>query len=226
MAGTISNFLSSFKGDIARPSRFDVEIPVPLKLVSYRNTGQRLTLRCENAELPSRTFATAERKIYGPTELHPYLTNYNQSTFTFIVSEDMLEKKLFDAWMDLINPRSTFNLAYKKDYITDITVNQYDLQNNKTYSVSLNEAFPLSVNQLDLDWGNETSYHKLSVVFAYYTWERNDIEGLAAEIFNAGIVSAVDAGVNFLNSSFSGQPNDSATIYDMKSIASKIDSLQ
>jgi hypothetical protein len=226
MAGTISNFLSSFKGDAARPSRFDVEIPVPLKLVSYRNLGQRLTLRCENAELPSRTLATTERKIYGPTEKHPYVSTYNESTFTFIVSDDMLEKKFFDAWMDLINPRSTFNVAYKKDYMTNITVNQYDLQNKKTYSVSLNEAFPLSVNQLDLDWSNESAYHKLSVVFAYYTWERNDITGLAAEVFNAGVSSAVDAGVNFLNSTFSGNPNDTGTVYDMKSIASKIDSLQ
>lgn len=226
MAGTINNFLSSFKGDLARPSRFDVEIGVPLKLVSYLNTAQRLTLRCENAELPSRTLATTDRKIYGPTEKHPYLTTYNESTFTFIVSDDMLEKKLFDAWMDLINPRSTFDIAYKKDYTTNITVNQYDLQNKKTYSVSLNEAFPLSVNQLDLDWGNETAYHKLSVVFCYYTWERNDIQGLAAEVFNAGVGAAVDAGINFLNSSFAGKPNDSSTVYDMKNIASKIDNLK
>jgi hypothetical protein len=63
-------------------------------------------------------------------------------------------------------------------------------------------------------------------VFAYYTWERNDIAGLAAEVFNAGISSAVDAGVNFLNSSFGGQPNDGSTVYDMKTIAGKIDSLQ
>jgi len=225
MAETISNFLSSFKGDVARPSRFDVEIPVPLKLVSYRNTGQRLTLRCESAELPSRTLATAERKIYGPTEKYPYLTTYNESTFTFIVSDDMLEKKFFDAWMDLINPRSTFNIAYKKDYVTNITINQYNLQNKKQYSVSLNEAFPLSVNQLDLDWSNETSYHKLSVVFAYYTWERNDIEGLAAEIFNAGVSSVVDAGIDFLNSSFNGKPKDSSNVYDMKNIAKNIDGL-
>ena len=110
MSASVSEFLASFKTDLARPARFDVEIPVPLKLIMYRNLGQRLTLRCETAELPSRTLATTERKIYGPTEKHPYLTTYNESTLTSMVSDDMMEKKFYDAWLIIINPKYTFML--------------------------------------------------------------------------------------------------------------------
>lgn len=224
MAGSISNFLSTFKEDAARPSRFDVEIPVPLKLVSYRNAAQKLTLRCDQAQFPSRSLMTTERKIYGPSELQPYNSSYNQLELQFIVSGDMMEKKFFDAWLDLINPRSTFNLAYKNDYISDITINQYDLQNELTYSINLINAFPISINELDLDWSNEYSFHKLTVVFSYHYWERSGIQGIAADFFNAGISSAVDFGTNLLNSTFSGnQAECNGTPYDISQIATKID---
>jgi hypothetical protein len=222
---SLTEFKSSFKNDIARPSRFDVEIPVPLKLVAHRNTGRQLSFRCENAELPSRTLATTERKTYGPTELHPYLTTYNQSTFTFIVSDDMKEKKFFDAWMDLINSRSTYNLAFKNDYAVSINVNQYNLKNEMTYSVSLVDAFPISVNQLDLDWSNESTYHKLSVVFAYYIWESNNIQAIASEFLDAGVSTAVDAGMNFLKSRFSDTKTENGGVFSMKSIAKVFDNL-
>ena len=65
MAGNINEFKSSFRTDISKPNRFDVSFPVPLTLIVYRNIAQTLSLRCENAELPGRTIATMEQKIYG-----------------------------------------------------------------------------------------------------------------------------------------------------------------
>ena len=58
MAGSINDFKSSFKGDIARPSRFDVSIPIPLTLLPYYSTARNLTYRCETTNLPGRTLAT------------------------------------------------------------------------------------------------------------------------------------------------------------------------
>ena len=62
MAGSINDFKSSFTKDIARPNRFDVNIPIPLTLIPYINSAKSLVYRCENANLPGRTFATAEQK--------------------------------------------------------------------------------------------------------------------------------------------------------------------
>jgi hypothetical protein len=222
---SLQEFKSSFKTELARPARFDVEIPVPLKLVAYLGTGRNLRLRCENAELPSKTFATTERKIYGPTEKHPYLTTFNDSTFTFMVSDDMSEKKLFDAWMNLINPKTTFDLNYKNDYVTGITVNQYNVKNEKTYSITMIDAFPISVNQLDLDWSNENTHHKLAVTFAYYTWENNSIAAFAEDLINAGVSTAVNMATDALTA-YAGktsynpmQPSTGASIYDMTAIS-------
>jgi len=222
---SLTDFKASFKTELARPARFDVQIAVPLKLVTYLNTGRQLGLRCENAELPSKTLATTERKIYGPTEKHPYLTTFNDSTFTFMVSDDMKEKSFFDAWMNLINPKATFDLSYKNDYATPITINQYNVKNDLTYSITLIDAFPVSVNQLDLDWSNENSYHKLAVTFAYYTWENNSIGAFAQDLLNAGVSTAVDMATNALTAYAGGtsfnplKPSTKGTVYDMGSIA-------
>ena len=193
MAGTINNFISSFNTGYARPSRFDVTIPIPLSLATYITSARNLTLRCELAQLPGRTFETAEKKMgSAPVEKFPYQTNYEQAEFTFIVSGDMNEKIFFDAWMELINPTSNYNFQYKSNYAVDITINQYDVSNKLTYAGVLQEAFPIDVNQLDLDWTNN-GYHKLTVVFVYKQWQNNTVSSLREKIVTSGISGIINS---------------------------------
>ena len=187
-SGGINGFLASFKRDLARPNRFDVFIPIPVALLSYYSGGARdLSLRCDQAELPSRTLATADRKIGSvPVQKFPYLSTYNDLTLTFLVGGDMSEKLFFDAWMEIINPTSNFNFNYKKDYCTDIVVRQYDMSNNLTYDAMMIDAYPIAVNQLDLDWSND-GIHRLSVVFAYTYWTNTTLNNLGKNIAAQGL---------------------------------------
>jgi len=192
MAGNINQFKSSFKTDVARPSRFDVTIPIPLSLGFYISSARNLTYRCESAQLPGRTFQTTQKKMgSAPTEYFPYHTNYQQTAMTFIVSDDMNEKIFFDAWMELINPTTDFNFQYKSNYAVDISVNQYDVNGNLTYSGVLQEAFPVDVNQLDMDWSTD-SYHKLAVVFMYKQWNNNTVSGLMNDLKTTGLTALVN----------------------------------
>ena len=149
MSGSISEFKSSFRGDLARPNRFDVKIPVPLTLIQYVGQARQLNYRCEAAQLPSRTFATAEQKIgSNPTEKYPYHTTYNDLDLTFLVDSDMNQKVFMDAWLEYINPSYNYNFKYKEDYATTITINQYDVTNELTYSINIYDAYPISMNQI------------------------------------------------------------------------------
>jgi hypothetical protein len=167
---SLAGFLSSFRTDIARPNKFDVEIPAPPLLAAYSKNFGDLRYRCETAQLPSRTFGTVEQKFgSNPTQKTPMHSSYNDLQFTFIVSGSMQEKTLFDIWMEAINPTQSFNFSYKEDYAVDIAVIQYDLTNNTTYLARFLNAYPVAVNQLDLDWSSE-GHHKLTVDFAYDYW--------------------------------------------------------
>jgi len=190
MAGTINDFLASFTTDIARPNRFDVTIPVPLSLANYITSARNLTFRCDTAALPGRSFETADKKMgSAPIEKFPYHTNYQEATLTFILSDDMNEKIFFDAWMELMNPSTTYNFQYKSNYAVDISINQYDVKNNLTYAGLLQEAFPIDVNQLDLDWAAD-GHHKLAVVFAYRQWSNNSVSSLI-ENLKTGLISGL-----------------------------------
>jgi hypothetical protein len=195
MAGNINDFKSSFQKDLSRPHKFDVNIPIPLTLIPYIKSAKSLTYRCENANLPGRTFATAEQKTYGPIEKYPYLNTYTDIDMTFIIDDDMTQKIFFDAWLNYINPLYNNNMRYKGDYSTVITVNQYDVTNQISYSVNLYDAYPISINQMDLDWSSD-GYHKLNVTFAYTYWQNNSLQALGMEL--------VDAGINAVNNIIGG----------------------
>ena len=169
MPSKIQDFLSNFT-DVAKPSRFEVTIGSK----SYNGINSNdLILRCETAELPSRTYATAEQKFgSNPVEKFPYQVQFNDLNLTFIVDDDMLAKYFFDGWLEAVVPSSNYNPNYKNTYSTTINIRQYRNNNEPSYSVDLFEAYPISVNQLDLDWSAE-GHHKLTVVFAYTSWQKN-----------------------------------------------------
>ncbi|MEI6882135.1 MAG: hypothetical protein WCK82_12505 [Bacteroidota bacterium] len=174
----IANFVDSFRRtELARQSRFEVSFDIPKQLLKANGDPRNphyigyddLTLRCESAQLPSRTLMTTEQKIYGITEKYPYETSYTDAEFTFYVSDSMKEKVLFDNWLNLVSPKNTYNMNYKNEYQTTVSIYQYGLDEKYTYRAYLRKAFPISVNQLDLDWSSD-SIHKLTVVFAYSDW--------------------------------------------------------
>lgn len=222
MAGSINDFKSSFNKDLARPSRFDVNIPVPLTMIPYVSSAKSLNYRCESAQLPGRTFATTEQKTYGPVEKTPYLNTYTDIDLTFIVDDDMQQKVFFDAWMSYINPMYNYNMRYKGDYSTVITINQYDVNNQLSYSVNLYDAYPISMNQMDLDWSSDGN-HKLIVTFAYTYWKNNSLQAAGMELVDAGIaaissmvgglggnaIGAIGSGFNSIPNMFGGSlPSD------------------
>ena len=60
------------------------------------------------------------------------------------------------------------------------------------------EAYPISMNQLDLSWSSE-GYHKLNITFAYTSWKNNSLQNLGNDLLDLGLASAID----FLNSDLS-----------------------
>jgi hypothetical protein len=168
-AGSISSFRSKFKKDPVKANRFVVQIPYSTDDAKDSIYSEWL---CHTAQLPGKTFATLEQKTYGPIEKFPYLATYNDIDLTFYIDGDMILKEQMDGWMKQIsNPTGGNDIAYRKEFARNITIYQYNEKNNPIYSVILVDAYPISMNQLDLDWSSE-NFHNLSVTFAYTYWEQ------------------------------------------------------
>lgn len=137
---------------------------------SNSSLSRYLALQCESAELPGRTTATADVKIYGPTFKVPYQTQYTDTTLTFLCTNDFYERKLFDRWMEAIMPSDTNNLRFPKGqntrYMTNIKIIQYDEFIRRIFAVELMDAFPIGISPQQLSWSEE-GFHRLSIQFAY-----------------------------------------------------------
>ena len=137
---------------------------------SNSSLSRYLALQCETAELPGRTLATADVKVYGPTFKVPYQSQYNDINLGFLCTNEFYERKLFDRWIEAIHPSDTNNLRFPKDdktrYMTNIKIIQYDEFIRQIYAVELIDAFPVGVSSQQLSW-SEDNFHRVSVHFAY-----------------------------------------------------------
>ena len=217
----------------AKPSRFEVVIPLPKYIADFvpnniienllnlpnaifgtvtdaigsavgqspvganSTLSRYLALQCEAAELPGRTIMTQDAKVYGPTYKVPYQSQYGDGTMTltFICTNEFWERKLFDRWLEAINPSDTNNVRFPKDeatrYMTPIKVIQYDDFIKQIYAVELVDAFPIGVSAQPLSWA-EDGFHRLSVQFAYQRYKpvytgSYDIAAAAAALFGVGL---------------------------------------
>jgi hypothetical protein len=162
---------------------------------SNSSVSRYLALQCEAAELPGRTLQTADVKIYGPPFKIPYNSQYGDTTLTFLCTNDFFERKLFDRWIDAINPSDTNNLRFPKGqssrYMINIKIIQYDDFIKQIYAVELIDAFPIGVAPQSLSWSDD-SFHRLSVQFAYQRYRpiyegTYDLAAAATALFGSAI---------------------------------------
>jgi len=179
----INNFIGNLHkhNETARADKFDVHFSVPPGLFHHgffkNNNGSMhdLSLQCEVSELPGRDIAMIEYRKYSFIERIPHHNQYGQASFTFIVTGDMWEKKLFDIWMDYMVPSQTGLVNYAEDgtgqrnWEADIVCNQYDLEGNLVYSAQLLDACPISMAPLSQSWDND-AIHRLQVGFQFRKW--------------------------------------------------------
>ena len=209
----INNFRSEvLSRDLARPSKFEVRIYAPPILTAFANQASVVSLFCDSANLPGMNISTRAYRIYGPAYQRPVSSDFggDGTTMVFNIDSDMKVKKFFDAWMqNIVNPK-TFNVNYSRTYTSNrIDIIQLDKNDKETYSISLIDAFPRSMNLLDLNASSTNQTHKLTVTFAYRKWIANNpfsnfnTEEVAArrDQFAAGALPTVVSKTN----SFGGQ---------------------
>jgi hypothetical protein len=166
-----------------------------------------LALQCENAELPGKTLQTEDVKIYGPSFKVPQQTQYGETTLTFLCTNDFFERKLFERWMNCIQPSDTNNLRFPKDdanntrYLTNIKIIQYDEFIKQIFAVELIDAFPVGIASQSLNWSEE-NFHRLSVQFSYLRYKpiyagTYDLAAAAAAVFGTAAARALPIGRAF-----------------------------
>lgn len=155
--------------------------------MAFINDPRDMFLLCESVQLPGKRIATMESFITHKAIKKPYSYLVDEVTFTFILTNDYYAKKYFDSWQALVIDQESLKMNYKSEYVTDITVQQLTPSNDyiPAYSVKLKNAFPISVNAIELSNSQENSLLQCSVTLSFDDWEELGLlDGIADMVSN------------------------------------------
>lgn len=148
----------------------------------------KLIMRCDNAVMPAVSLIKEEairRYGYGPTEVVPYGVTFGDFTLQWIVDSNSEIVDFFNRWVNLIvnhdskggadmissgefNNYDPYEVGFKDDYSNSkCSVFVYDRQLNTTIEYSIYDVFPISIQSVNLAWGEENQMMKYNVTFAF-----------------------------------------------------------
>jgi hypothetical protein len=174
----ISQFKNAIK-EVARPNYFDARLQGYKKVIgvkdgSLENIDDTFAFRCERAEFPGRTLATADDAVGGgPAMKLPYDVTYNDIQLSIICSEDMKERVFFEDWIDRIVGRGVRGnaglIAYYSDYALGVSllVRQLDSEGNTLLSYEMRDCYPIAVSPMNATWEETNTYQRFTVTMAY-----------------------------------------------------------
>jgi hypothetical protein len=174
----------------------NIQIPQILSQAYKSSISELLLLastRGDTFPLPGSALATSEIKRYGigPVEKKPYLTIFNDITVDFIADSSGNIHKLFYMWMNsIINftdlPRQggkrdsfagntstgkdPFTVEFKDEYKTRIVLRTFDEQQQLLADIFLENAFPVSLGEIQYNWNNESQLVRFPVTFNFTHW--------------------------------------------------------
>ena len=76
-------------------------------------------------------------------------------------------KKMFDKWSSMIINPDSYKLNYNADYQRDVVIQQLNEKNIPVYGIKLLNAYPVSVQAVDLNNSTQDGIQKLSVTMTY-----------------------------------------------------------
>jgi len=136
------------------------------------NDPRDIAILCESCSLPGRQIQTLDHqnRNYRQSVKEPQGYFNEDVSFVFHLTNDYHMKKVFDRWLDLIIDPETYQVAYKNEFVSDVTIQQLNQQNVPVYGVKLKNAFPVTMNAIELN-NSSTETQKLNVTLTYEDYE-------------------------------------------------------
>lgn len=167
----------NIRGNANRDNR-NQEWFTELSLNEANDVNTRFKCRCEATELPGRTIATTDDTTsFGPSMKYAYEHTYSDHTLQIIASEDMYERRVFEAWMDnVVNGPDLYGSASSKSglvrYYDDYAAGQVRLHQVNDQGITLAKytlfnAYPIALSPMNLTWEEQNTYQRFTVTMTY-----------------------------------------------------------
>jgi|DEB0MinimDraft_6_1074348.scaffolds.fasta_scaffold05337_2 hypothetical protein len=136
------------------------------------SSARALGFLLNSAQIPGRQLQTIDVVTHGVVRKQPYGMNaYDDLTVNvYCTNKNLFPRDLFQEWQDLIVNSNNFNAYYFDQYVSSIEIESYDDRGEVQMTCKFEEAYPLFVGPLQVDWSAGSSILNLQVSFAYKKW--------------------------------------------------------
>lgn len=161
--------LNKFKSTltaIARPTLFNVQISgAPVQSIS----ADHMKFTCKAASLPASTFGNIEVPFYARKVNFNGDRTYSEWTTTIIADNSWtLYKQIFNWHVKMNHPSDNVaSSTNMNSFKADGLVTMYDAAGSPTLQFKLIGLYPLELQQLDIDWGNNDTTADIMVTWRY-----------------------------------------------------------
>lgn len=167
---------------------YQSQILVNSNLKSFLDIDKHINFRAENVSIPNISLTTSQVSRYGIGPIQRFATNaqMNDITMEFLVDRERLIWIYFYHWMNNVfsfnqvepNDRGPdFNsYSYRASYMDDykayvqIYIYNYDALDKNSTLVEIYDAYPVSIEQIELGWADNNTTMKIRVRFSYRDW--------------------------------------------------------
>lgn len=163
----------SSKNGFAKPNRYRVILP-------NTTESRELSIMCDSVSFPAKQIFTTEENITLKTEYAAYGYGTEDVEISFVLSNDWTAWDYIYDWQQkvvTVNAPAIQRVAYKSSYTYQIDIEHLDSENRLMKRVTLLNAFPTSLNSIDLGNANENEVIRVSASFTYDNWiVRDDLD--------------------------------------------------
>lgn len=180
MTFNIANF-SAHINDLGtvQTNKFRVEIGRPRALLRA-NIDQTYQYRASSVRIPGVNFDMQNVNRYGvgPLQKFPTNVNFTDVDVTFLDTRVNALWKYFTIWMNVIfdytgqsgGSQAAYSVEYKTNYVTDVNIYVYENSGGLVNKITLKDAFPVSLNDVNLSWNENNRLYEFTTRFTFKEW--------------------------------------------------------
>ena len=165
----------SFRNGLARSNLFRIDLP--LNVGGGRLSGDPygesnkdiLDVMCTATQLPGRQILTNERVIGFKKEQMAYGYETPDVNLSFYDNNDYSIRRYFESWQNRIISPYSKEVRFKNEYSADVYISQLDHNENFVYGVTLLEAYPSTLNVVELN-NDPNGIVQINVQLTYTNW--------------------------------------------------------
>ena len=174
---SILNFKSSLLGGGARPNQFRVTLNFPT-FVNAASAATKAQFLCEATSLPGQTINVASLMYRGREVKLAGERRFDNWQISVINDVDFDIHNAFESWMQQINNKQeNSGITNPLQYTVNMNVEQLDRNGITLKKYTFQDAWPVTISPIQLNFGDNDNVERFSVEIAYGWFEVEAFQG-------------------------------------------------